>query len=160
LDVGSASGYFISQVSKKFPDKKYYGVDVYQKAVDYGKKIYPNIDFRLANADKLPFKDNMFDTVLFYETIEHVEDPEKCLKEIKRVLKKDGNLIVAMDSGNWMFRVVWFVWEKTKGRVWQGAHLHPFYHKDLEKLIKESGFKIKKKMFTHLGMEVVFLLTK
>ncbi len=160
LDVGCASGYFISKVRDNFPERKYVGIDVYEKAIIYGKKTYQGIDFKVAGADKLPFKNNSFDLVLFYETIEHVKDPEKCLIEIKRVLNPKGHLILAMDSGNFLFRIIWFIWERTYGRVWQGAHLHPFYHKNLEKLINDVGFKINKKMFTHLGMEVVFVLSK
>lgn len=160
LDVGSASGYMLNELSKKYAQAKYSGIDVYDKAIEYAKKQYPHIDFKIASANKLPFKDSSFDLILFYETIEHVEDPVECLKEIKRVLKKDGTLILAMDSGSMLFRTVWFVWEKTFGRVWQEAHLHPFTHTELEELIKESGLKIKDKFFTFLGMEVTFILKK
>ncbi len=160
LDVGCASGYMISQIQQDSPGKKYFGVDIYNKAIKFAKQRYPKISFKVASSGKLPFKDNSFDLSLCYETIEHVEDPEKTLKEIRRVLKKGGTLILAMDSGNWVFRVVWFVWEKTTGRVWQGAHLHPFTHVQLEQVVSKSKFKIKNKLFTHLGMEVVFILQK
>lgn len=161
LDVGCASGYMISEVAKFFPEAQYHGIDVYDKAIKYAKKAYPNIRFQVASADKLPFKDNTFDLVLFYETIEHVVDPLKSLQEIKRVLAKDGRLILTMDSGSFLFRIVWFFWERSKtGQVWQGAHLHPFTHVELERIIKKAGFKIKKKIFSHAGMEVTFLLTK
>ena len=168
LDVGCAIGYMLNQIQKAFPEKKYIGVDVYDKAIKFAQKSYPEISFKIAAADKLPFKDNSFDLSLCYETIEHVEDPEGCLKEIKRVLKKGGVLILAMDSGNWMFRIVWFIWEKTTGKVWDGAHLHPFNHHELEQIILKSGFKmnkfsdspIKQKLFSHHGMEVVFVLKK
>lgn len=160
LDVGCASGYMISEIAKSYPKAKYFGIDIYDKAIKYAKKTYPDISFRTAPADKLPFKTNSFDAVLFYETIEHVENPQNCLKEIKRVLKNDGTLILTMDSGSLLFRAVWFIWENTKGKIWQGAHLHPFHHSELEALIKSSGFKIKEKIFSFLGMEVTFILSK
>lgn len=160
LDVGCASGYMVSQIANIFPTAKYYGIDIYDKAIEYAKKAYPNIEFKVASADRLPFKDNTFDVVLFYETIEHVENPKDCLIEIKRVLEKDGTIILTMDSGSLLFRLVWFIWEKTKGKIWQGAHLHPFHHSELEQLIQSSGFKIKDKIFSFLGMEVTFILSR
>ncbi|MDO8638242.1 MAG: class I SAM-dependent methyltransferase, partial [Candidatus Daviesbacteria bacterium] len=75
LDVGCASGYMVSQIASIFPNSKYVGIDVYDKAIDYAKKTYPSIDFRVSSADRLPFQDNTFDVILFYETIEHVENP-------------------------------------------------------------------------------------
>lgn len=160
LDVGCASGYMISQITHLYPNARYYGIDIYNKAIEYAKGAYPNIEFKVGSADRLPFKDNTFDVILFYETIEHVENPKACLMEIKRVLNKDGTLVLTMDSGSLLFRLVWFVWEKTKGKIWQGAHLHPFHHTELEQLIQSSGFKIKDKIFSFLGMEVTFILNK
>lgn len=160
LDVGCASGYMISEIQKEFPAAEYTGIDIYAKAIKHARKIYPNIKFRIASASYIPFPDNFFELILFYETIEHVEDPEKCLREIGRVLKKNGTLILTMDSGSFLFRAIWFIWEKSYGKIWQGAHLHPFHHKQLEKLIKKARFKIKRKIFSHIGMEVTFVLTK
>ncbi len=133
---------------------------MYQKAIEYAKKRYPQITFLVADAHKLPFKANSFDLVVSYETIEHVTDPPKILAEIRRVLKDNGLTIIAMDSGNWLFRIVWFIWERSKGKIWQGAHLHPFHHTELEQTIKDSRFIVKEKIFTHLGMEVTFVLKK
>lgn len=65
-----------------------------------------------------------------------------------------------MDSGRPLFRIVWWVWGKTKGKVWQKAHLYPFHHTELERLIRKEGFKIEKKYFSHVGMEVSFILKK
>ncbi len=160
LDVGCASGYMISEIAKIYPNCKYFGIDSYDQAIDYAKKNYPNIEFKAASADNLPFKNDSFDLVLFYETIEHVENPQDCLKEISRILKKNGTLILTMDSGSKLFRLVWFIWERTKGKIWQGAHLHPFHHSGLEELIKNSGFSIRNKLLSFLNMEVTFILNK
>lgn len=160
LDIGCASGYMVSEIANSFPDIKFWGVDVYDKAIDYAKAHYPNINFSVAAAEKLPFQDNSFDLVICYETIEHVENPLMSLKEIKRVMSEDGVAIITMDSGNWLFRIVWFVWEKTKGKVWEGAHLHPFHHEELEDMVENSGLKIKEKIFSHMGMEVTIIAEK
>ena len=160
LDIGCASGYMISEIAKSYPKAKYFGIDIYDKAIEYAKKRYPNIKFQVASVAKLPFKNNTFDLILFYETIEHVENPRACLLEIKRVLKKDGTLILAMDSGSLLFRIIWFLWENTQGKIWKGAHLHPFHHSELEQLIGGIGFKIRNKILSFLDMEVTFVLNK
>lgn len=160
LDVGCASGTLTNKISKLFPKSIIVAVDVYDKAINYGRGKYPHIKFVRTDAQNLPFKDNFFDLVICYETIEHVQVPDKVLRELKRVIKKDGLIIVAMDSGNLLFRIVWWFWEKSKGKVWQDAHLHPFHHNELEQIIRKMGFKIVKKHFSHLGMEVLFLLKK
>lgn len=43
LDVGCASGYMISQIASIFPNVKYFGIDIYDKAIKYAKKTYPNV---------------------------------------------------------------------------------------------------------------------
>lgn len=160
LEVGCASGYMISSIQKKFPKVHFTAIDAYDKAVDYAKEKYPQIVFKCAEAEKLPFKNNSFDVLLCYEVIEHVRDPQKAMNEMKRVMKEEGNLILAMDSGNLAFRIIWFFWEKTFGRAWQGAHLNAYHHTELEALIKKSNFKIKQKHFTHFGLEIVYVLGK
>lgn len=160
LDVGCAAGTLTNQISQIFPKSQICAIDVYDKSINLGKKLYPHIKFIKADAHKIPFNNNSFDLVYCCETIEHVKDPRKVLEEIKRVLKKDGQAIVIMDSGSWIFRVVWWFWEKTKGKVWQGAHLHPFHHTELETVIKKVEFKILKKHLSLFGMEVYFVLSK
>lgn len=160
LDVGCASGFMANKVSQIFPDSQITAIDVYQPTISYGKKHYPHIKFLVGDAHQLPFRGNSFDLVICYETVEHVEKPEQVLKEIKRVMKKNGRAIIAMDSGNLLFRLVWWFWEKTGGKAWQNAHIHPYHHQELEEIIKNAGFKIVKKHFSHLGMEVSFLLKK
>ena len=160
LDIGCASGYMVSEVSKHYPKAKYVGVDSYDKVIRHAKKNYTHINFKVANAEDLPFKKEEFDLLICYETIEHITNPLKALKEMKRVLTNEGTLILTMDSGSLLFRIVWFVWERTKGKVWQGAHLHPFHHEELTEIIRKAGFKIKQKIFSHLGMEVTFVLSK
>jgi SAM-dependent methyltransferase len=52
-----------------------------------------NIDFHLLKNESLPFPDSSFDTILILDTIHHLSDPKKNIKEIYRVLKKGGKII-------------------------------------------------------------------
>jgi ubiquinone/menaquinone biosynthesis C-methylase UbiE len=159
LDVGCSSALLTAEVAKQLPKSKVFGVDSYKKAIDFAKTKYPHLKLIVADAHRLPFKDKTFDLVICTETLEHVTDPKKSLLEIGRVLKKGGRGIISMDSGSLLFRTVWFFWTKTKGKVWEDAHLHEFNARALEDLIKEAGFKINKKIYSHLGMAVTFLVS-
>lgn len=158
LDVGCASGLMTNKIAQIFPESKITGIDIYEAGIKYAQKKYRHLNFLTGDVHKLPFSNNYFDLIVCYETIEHVINPLKVLQELQRVAKKNASIIIAMDSGNMLFRIVWFFWENTKGKVWKGAHLHPFHHRQLEKLIKKVKFKKISKQFSHLGMEVIFTI--
>lgn len=157
LDIGCSSAILTAEVAKFLPQSAITGLDSYKKAIDFARKKYPHLKFVVADAHKLPFKNNAFDLVICTETLEHLINPQLALLEMKRVLKKNGHAIISMDSGSFLFKTIWYFWTKTKGRVWQGAHLHEFNAKILENLIKKSGFRIKQKNLSHLGMAITFL---
>lgn len=158
LDVGCASGWFISEISKKFPKTQCYGIDVYAQAIVLAKKLYPQIKFKVADAHKLPFKKDAFEVVVCTEVLEHVENPQKVILEIKRILKRAGTAVIELDSGSLLFSVAWFIWKKFKGRVWQDSHLTSFTVSKLETLITAYGLKVIKKRKFNLGMAVAFLV--
>lgn len=160
LDVGCASGWFLSKLALKYPKANYTGVDVHKKAIDYGKKRYKNLKLICADAHSLPFPNESFDVVICAEVLEHVKNPKKVLLEIKRVLTKDGIVIIEMDSGNLLFRAIWYWWTHLRHGVWRDSHIHAFNTKKLENMIKNSGFIITKKKVFNYTMAVIFKLSK
>lgn len=159
LDVGCSSGVLTAEIAKALPQSKVTGLDSYRKAIVFAQTKYPHIAFIVGDAHKLPFKNKVFDLVICTETLEHLVDPAKALGQIRRVLVPRGCAIISMDSGSLLFKIIWFFWTKTRGRVWRDAHLHEFNAKILEDLIKNAGFKITKKTTSHLGMAVTFCAT-
>lgn len=160
LDVGCASGWLAARITKILPQASVTGVDVSQKMIKYGRFKYPDINFVQADAQKLPFPKESFDLIVCTETLEHVVDPLGVLLEIRRCLAKKGEAIISMDTGSLLFKIIWFFWVKTKGKVWQKAHLHKFNQDKLKKLFKKANFRIKKQRISHLGMEMTFKLKK
>lgn len=158
LDVGCASGWFLSKLSVKFPKTKYAGLDVYKKAIAYGKKQYPNLHLLTSDAHRIPFPNKSFDIVICCEVLEHVINPEVVLKEIARVLNKKGTAIIEMDTGNFLFSIIWHWWTHLRKGVWKDSHIHIFNTKKLESLISSNGFRIKSKKVFNFSMAVVFVV--
>lgn len=160
LDVGCASGWFLSQLHQNFPKSQASGVDVYKDAITHGKKQYKFLKLVYGDAHKLPFLNESFDLVVCTEVLEHVVDPQGVLKEIKRVLTPNGITIIEMDTGNFLFTMIWYWWTHLRRGVWRDSHIHVFNTKKLEDLIEKSGFLIKEKKFFNFTMAVAFLLKK
>lgn len=70
-----------------------------QQQLDIAKeflKDHPEIDKKLTQADDLKFKDNSLDLITMIRVMHHLPDPSEEFKEIKRVLSKDGYLILEL----------------------------------------------------------------
>lgn len=101
LDIGCHIGTDLFQLPKVNPNAKFWGIDISSDAISYAKKLAKlrgekSIYFKVADANKpLPFPESYFDVVLASEVIEHLHYPQQFLKEVRRILKSSGNLIVS-----------------------------------------------------------------
>lgn len=146
LDVGCHGGRFTFEISQKFPQASIYGIDISPAAINFAKKNYPGINFKVAGAEKLPFATSYFDLVACFEVLEHIKSPIKVLKEIRRVLKKGRSFIIVVPTENFLFRFIWFFWSRFgPGRVWRHTHLHKFQNYTLDHLLEQIGFVIVKR---------------
>jgi len=96
LDIGSGRGEFIHFITNFGSFEKITAVDTIEKSGEFIKKNFSEqeISFVCANAKDLPFEDETFDTVCLSNSLHHLEEMPKILKEMKRVLKKGGNFII------------------------------------------------------------------
>jgi len=87
---------------------------------------YGMMDF-VCRLDKIPKKNNSYDSIVCIEVLEHVENPEKVLKEFNRLLKKEGSLYLTTPQA-------WMVHQKPYNFFY-------FTNFGLEYLLKKAGFK-------------------
>ena len=158
LDLGCCDGTMTAKFFSFLPKlKSATGVDLCHSSIKYARKRYPGIRFLVADVQDTKLKEE-FDLIICMETIEHVQNPQQLVAEIHRLLSKNGTAIIEMDSGNWLFKIVWKFWRKMKGRVWEGAHLWHTNKDCLLHLLNESDLKIEKIVDFNLGMGVAIKL--
>lgn len=95
LDIASGEGYGSSLLSKSA--LSVIGVDIDAESIENAKVKYnsTNLEFRYGSTSNIPIPDNSVDVVVSFETIEHHDEHEKMMFEIKRVLTPEGILIMS-----------------------------------------------------------------
>jgi len=138
LEVSFGSGYLMTQ----YASSKYeiYGIDYNEKMLELtSKKMQKlNIDAHLsqANVEELPFPDNTFDTVINTMAFTGYPNGEKAMSEFKRVLKKEGHLLLVdfdypINRNRFGYLIV-RLWEKFGDII-----------KDINSLLKQQDFDYK-----------------
>ena len=96
LDLASGEGYGSYHLSKVAVSVV--GVDIDEAAVSHAKQRYAqqlNLSYHVGNCTQIPLDDRSVDVVVSFETIEHHDQHEMMMCEIKRVLRPDGLLIIS-----------------------------------------------------------------
>jgi SAM-dependent methyltransferase len=88
LDVGCGPGYLMSGIDKEW---ERHGVEISAVAAEYAAQ-WGKIHFGTLESANYP--DTFFDVVVLFHVIEHVPDPAELIREIRRILKVDGLLIL------------------------------------------------------------------
>jgi len=141
LDVGCGNGQMLYWAKER--GLKGAGVELNKRTADrakeYGFEVYNGF---LKDA---PFQKNSFDFVFLGEIIEHVNEPRELIKESAKFLKTNG--LIGITTPNidcaWSKTTFWFY--KKFGIPWSSVtppyHLFQFSPTNLDRLMKEEGFK-------------------
>jgi ubiquinone/menaquinone biosynthesis C-methylase UbiE len=117
------------------------GIDIVDKLSKERKR---NFDFLLADATKLPFRDNSFDAVVSFDVIEHILDDQKFVAEAFRVCKKKGYLVLGTPNRLRLSnRVRSLLGKKITYPYCLGpntVHVREYTQEELLRLLKTIGF--------------------
>ena len=149
LDFGCGTGVFVERAIKYKP-KKIVGIDISEVSIDKAKKnakkMGINVDYYVDNCEKTKFESNSFDIVYGTGILHHLEF-NKCLDEIHRILKLNGNLIFIEPLGtNPFINLYRKLTPKSRSR-----DEHPLIHKDF-KYIKNKFIDTKIKYYGFLTL--------
>jgi len=154
LDIGSADGVFSHVIAEAVHAKTLTGVEVLRSSVSWANERWKEtiMKFQVGDAHVLQFSDGTFDAAFCLEMLEHVESPEVVLREMKRVVKKGGYVVLLVPSDNLLFRCIWSVWTKLRGAIWHDTHIQTFRGRRLPRIAREAGFTVEVDRTFLLGM--------
>ena len=103
LDVGCGTGNFTAALSER---TRVWGVDQSPEMLEVARARAPEVRFKQASADALPFKDGWFDRATMWLVV-HLLERRRAYAEIRRVLGADGRIAIATFDPSY-FGVFWF----------------------------------------------------
>lgn len=129
IDIACGSGFgshYLAQLGYRV-----IGGDLSQDTVlDCARKYKTdNLEFKQIDGTQMPFENEFFDVVISFETIEHTTEFQKMLNEFKRVVKKDGIIIISTPN---------FLINSPGGVIINKYHTQEWIYEDLLKLLKSS----------------------
>ncbi len=154
LDVGCGDGAIAVLAKQKGLEA--YGIDISADNVALAKLNGIPAKTCDLNSGKIPFPENTFDAVYCGEVLEHTDSPEKVIREIRRILKRNALLVVTVPNiAAWYNRILLLAgfvphWveagsEKAYGTPFGviSGHTKAFTKNAISELISKNGFSIK-----------------
>jgi SAM-dependent methyltransferase len=135
LDIGSATGEFLNYFKQN--NWEVCGIEPDSDAREYAVKNYQINVFE--EAELLNFESNKFDVISMWHVLEHVAPLQNRIEQIKRVLKENGVLIVAVPNSDSLdakiYKNFWAAWDVPR-------HLYHFTQGSIRQLFEKNSFKL------------------
>lgn len=139
LEVGFGTGGDLCQLVRL--GYKCTGLESSRVAIDKARRILPQgVRLFLGRDGKLPFKEGQFETVFHQGVMEHFKDPRKFLSEQRRVLKKDGVLIIDVPHKWNPFTL--YRWILSKRRKWYVGWERSYSEREIRETLYRAGFEV------------------
>ncbi len=134
LDIGCATGQFLNQFMQK--GWACQGIEPDDSAREFAKTQY-GLEVQKSNLNHLP--GNHFNVITMWHVLEHVHDLQEYLKQLRRLIKKDGVVFIALPN-------IQSYDANHYKEYWAGLdvprHLYHFGRENVEQLFNQSGFQL------------------
>jgi len=160
LDLGCGPGFYLNKLSKKGAKVK--GIDFSKELIKIAREENPKVEVIFGDITKrLPYKNLEFDVVISPLVLGHIKNWKFVLKEVRRVLKKNGIFVFSVGVPfyecvkrikikNRKFktpkdyfneRIIKTIWESNSGEKGKAIHYHKTYG-TIVKLLVKNNFEI------------------
>lgn len=138
LDIGCAYGAFLDIARNKGFEP--YGVEISEKSSLYAKNNF-NLNVFTGTLEQAKYPSNNFSLVTLWDVLEHLPEPIDTLKEIYRILEKNGMVLILTINSDSLIGKMANLTEKTKGFLYDYQHLNFYSEKTLKESLKKAGFQ-------------------
>lgn len=134
LEIAAGAGFFLKAAERA--GWRVAGTELFKTAVDFARSRL-GLEMTQEAAEQLSAPDRSADVVAMFEVIEHLLDPRVVLRQVRRVLRPGGLLVMSTPNFNslsrWALGPGWAV-------LAPGEHVYYFTRKSLRRLLLQAGF--------------------
>lgn len=124
LDVGTGRGAFLQVLQDIFPQARITGVDPHTESLEEAQSNFPGVIFKQMEAEKMDFDEASFDLASISMALHHLSKINRGLKEMKRVVRPQGYIIVN---------------ELIKNNLNPAQEMHKMYHHFISRIDRLTG---------------------
>lgn len=135
LDLGCGTGLNLEHLERYATTT---GTDYFEEALDFCRERGHTLLCK-ADAAHIPFADRYFDIATALDVIEHLDDDLAALRELYRVMKPGGLLIVSVPA----YKLLWTYWDDILG------HRRRYTTRMLRDVIEQAGFELLKVSYSN-----------
>jgi 2-polyprenyl-3-methyl-5-hydroxy-6-metoxy-1,4-benzoquinol methylase len=140
LDVGCGEGVLVHRWAERLGGtRRVVGIDLEEESIQAGwaERTAPNLEYRVMEAQNLPFKASEFDLATAIEVLEHVPDPEHTVSEMARCAER--HLLVSVPR-----EPLWRMLNMARGAYWSElgntpGHLNHWSRRSFVRLLSRHG---------------------
>ena len=166
LDIGCGNGFITNQISYFF--KKSLGIEPSTSGIKLAKKYKSSkLKFQKITLENLAKKNVKFDYITIIEVIEHQYDPFNFMKNIEKISKKNGYVLISTPFHGFFKNLAIALLNKFDDHftvMWKHGHIKFFSEKTFKELIANYKFNIENIFYSGrfypFSNSMIFLLKK
>jgi 2-polyprenyl-3-methyl-5-hydroxy-6-metoxy-1,4-benzoquinol methylase len=147
LDVGCALGIFLSMACRRGWDA--YGIDISEYAASYARNVM-GLKVAAGTLEEVGYPEKSFDVITLLDVLEHFAEPSRQLKEVRRILKDDGIVLLNTPNQDGLLRIMAHGLYRFSGgivayplrKLYHCFHLYYYTPRTLHALLEKNGFRI------------------
>ena len=154
IDLGYGRGFFLREAEKH--GLKLAGLDFCEASKAAASRVVTKAMLAVGDIHNIPYKDNTFDFVSCLGTIEHLVKPQEGIREIARILKPSGVVVMTIPNSIYFYSRVWLMYAKylaaktlnllrlrKKPAVFIRQPIDRFYTpKEGQRLLEKNGLRV------------------
>jgi SAM-dependent methyltransferase len=131
LEIGCGTGFVLAGVAQAYPNANLVGSEIFSAGLPYAASRMGRAELLQMDARHIPYEGE-FDVIGAFDVLEHIEEDETVLGEMKRALKPDGGVIITVPQHPWL-------WSRQDEHA---CHVRRYRMGELREKIERAGFKV------------------
>ncbi|MCK7578227.1 MAG: class I SAM-dependent methyltransferase [Chromatiales bacterium] len=131
LEIGSGTGYVLAGVADAYPQADITGSEVFSVGLPYAAARVNKAELLQMDARRLPYADE-FDVIGAFDVLEHIEEDEVVLMEMRRTLRTEGGIAITVPQHPWL-------WSRQDE---DACHVRRYRVGELREKVSRAGFTV------------------